>query len=57
MYITVFVLIHFPEAQDKSNWIQTSENLKEFVWIISQTCLKWPSKGIVKYGHIRLVVA
>jgi hypothetical protein len=26
MYITVFVLIHFPEAQDKSNWIQTSEN-------------------------------
>ena len=25
-YIAVFVLTHFPEAWDKSNWIQTSEN-------------------------------
>jgi hypothetical protein len=23
----------------------------------SQTCLMWPSKGTVKYGHIRQVVA
>jgi len=25
--------------------------------IYSQTCLMWPSKGTVKYGHIRQVVA
>jgi hypothetical protein len=25
--------------------------------IYSQACLMWPSKGTVKYGHIRQVVA
>jgi hypothetical protein len=25
--------------------------------VYGQTCLMWPSKGTIKYGHIRQVVA
>jgi hypothetical protein len=28
--ITVFQLTHLPEAQDKLNWIWTSENFEKF---------------------------
>ena len=30
--------------------------LLNLIFIYSQTCLMWPSKGTVKYGHLRQVV-
>jgi hypothetical protein len=39
-----------------NNLVQNRKSFMSEVNLYSQTCVMWPSKGIVKYGHMRKVV-
>jgi hypothetical protein len=45
------------ESEKPQECVQKAGEILYLVCIYSQTCLMWPSKGTVKYGHIRQVVA